>query len=248
MAIDQIPAGSDVPVQEAPAEVVEPEVTGETSPELENVQSAENAELKNELTNLKKVLGNQGRELGTLRQEANNKNNTPEPAKDFDSLEVDIMNKLDSGELDLNNAMREMNRLATEKGAKLATEAIRGEQKQERDAEAVKQFKAENADFDELNQSGALDEILASNPIQDPISAYYLFKHDQLAGSMDTKLAEAKKTGEEEGLKIAGEKTNASKVLGKKGNDTRNKQEKQPYNDRASRREGMLSALRASRE
>lgn len=243
---DVIPSGSGVPepTGEAP-KPVEKQQEQVAAPEVKKEVNDETAKLKEELSNLQKVLGKQGQELGELRK----KNETPakkDEPKDYDALESNIVNKLDSGELDLKSALREMNKLATERGAKLATEQIRTEQNKQKSAEAVNAFKQTNPDYDKILESGELDNIIASNPLHDSFSAYYEYKNNVLMSEMETRLSDAKKAGEEEGLKIASESKNPSKVLGKQGTDIREKQT-QPYGSRAETKSAMAEALQRMR-
>lgn len=238
-----IPSGSGVPSPEGQTPKTE---VKETPKAEETTPNPETEALKSELSNLQKVIGKQGKELGDLR-----KQNAPKEKKDevknYDALETDIVTKLDAGELDLKTALREMNKLATERGAKMATEQIRDEQNKQRSQDAVNQFKAQNTDYDQVLESGALDEIMNSNPLHDTFSAYYEHKGKTLQSEMETRVAEAKKEGEQEGLKIASESKNPSKVLGKKGDDIRDKA-KQPYGNRTETKSAMADALKRSRQ
>lgn len=244
---ETIPSGSEVPVDagqtKAEDKTVETRDDNKGSEDKKSEES-ETTKLKSELANLQKVMGRQGRELGDLRKQSQN-SSQEDSGKDYDALEADITDRLDAGELDLKTALKEMNRLATERGALAATEMMREEQQESRSKQAVAEFRAKNPDFDNVVESGELDEILASNPIHDNFSAYQEFRRNQVLSDMEAKVAEARKAGEEEGRKIAAEAKNATQVLGKKGDDT--KPEIKQTTTRAETNKAMLDALKGAR-
>ena len=236
---ETIPAGSEVPENEdgqttdnAAEETTEQNTqTEETETEetKKEGESSEAEELRKQVANLEKVLGRQGKELGDLKKSKTQQEE--EPPKDYDALEADIVDKLDAGEMDLKTALRQMNQLASERGAMQATQRFQEEQKQQTSNQMISQFKQNNPDFDEVLESGALDEIIQSNPLHDEFSAYHEFKLNRTQAEIDAKIQQAKEEGKNEGMKIASESSNASKVLGKRGDALRSQQTgKQPTN------------------
>lgn len=250
---DMIPVGSEVPAQdagqtsnnEAVEETVETEET-EAPVEEEEEKPNEAEELRKQVSNLEKVLGRQGKELGDLKKQKSQ--TEEEPPKDYDALEADIVDKLDAGDIDLKSALRQMNKLATERGAQIATQNFQEEQKKQTSAQMVNQFKQNNPDFEEVLESGALDQIIQDNPLHDDFSAYHAYKLNQTQSDYEQKLQAAKEEGKNEGMKLASESSNASKVLGKRGDALRSQQNsKQPMN-RAETKSAMMDALKAARE
>lgn len=253
---DVIPTGSEVPAEESgqtSVEVPAAEV-GQTAPEGEqNTETpkkeddtSDSEALKKQIANLEKVLGRQGKELGDLKKGKESKEE--EPPKDYDALEADITDKLDAGEIDLKTALRQMNKLATERGAQMATQSFLEQQRQQASAKMVNEFKQKNPDFEEVLESGELDKIIQDNPLHDDFSAYHEYKLRQTQAQLDDQLKAAKEEGKSEGMKLASESSNASKVLGKRGDAMRSQNSnKQPAN-RAETKRAMLDALKAARE
>lgn len=240
-----MPSGSEVPEESGQTESTEENNEqksggqGTTSPE-----DNETAKLKSELADLQKVLGRQGKELGDLRKQSQ-ESAPAEEAKDYDALEANITDRLDAGDLDLKTALREMNKLATERGALVATDMMRQEQEENNNAEAVSNFRSNNPDFDIVVENGSLDAIIASNPLHDNFSAYHEYKRNEVTAAMEAKVAEARQAGEQDGRKIASESQNASRVLGKKNDSTRFEQTQ--TTTRAGTNKAMLEALRSAR-
>lgn len=249
MSKDAIPAGSFVPDESGETTIAEPveEVEEETGDAGEVHQEvAEQTPLEKELENLKKVIGRQGQELGELRKQSQSKEE-PAAEANYDSLEAEIADKLDAGEIGLSQALKEISQLASKRGADEAARMFRDAQSEEKSKEAVKKFRSQNPDFDEVKESGVLDEIMAENPLHDPLSAYLEYKNQQMASTMEERIAAATAAAKKEGAQAAAQSTNASKVLGKKGDNVRNTQPKS-YASQAERKAGMVERLRAMRQ
>jgi hypothetical protein len=254
---DIIPTGSEVPAEESGQTSQEEPTTevGQTEPEGEQTdegkdesKESESEALKKQIANLEKVLGRQGKELGDLKKNKSSEQETKEEAKDYDALEAEITDKLDAGEIDLKTALRQMNQLATERGAQMATMRFQEQQKQQTSAKMVNEFKQKNPDFEEVLESGELDKIIQDNPLHDDFSAYHEYKLRQTQAQLDDQLKAAREEGKSEGMKLASESSNASKVLGKRGDALRSQNKtKQPAN-RAETKRAMLEALKAARE
>ena len=224
---DQIPAGAEVPAEE----------TGETTTteEPSQDQQPDVAALQQQIANLEKLVGRQGEELGTYRKQVQAQPQEPEEDKpSFDDLEAEIMDKLDEGELDVNEAMRQIAKLASERGAETAISRMTQQQQEERLSAAVQQFMKEHSDFEQLKESGALQREIEANPIHDEFSAYYALKAKQ-----------AEEAGKQKGMEIASESNNAQKVIGKSGDTP--PAPTQTLNTRSEVKQAMAERLRAVR-
>lgn len=252
---DNVPVNAQVPSEDGQTEenaTENNEVEGTETTETEGTENSstkdsESEALKAQIANLEKVLGKQGKELGDLRKQNTQSTQQKEEPKDYDALEADIVDKLDAGELDLKSALRQMNQLASERGAMQATAQFAEEQNKERSQKAISQFKQENPDFDDVLESGALDGIIEKNPLHDEFSAYQEYKRNELQKDLESKLEQARNEGRETGMKIANESENPGKVLGKKGDSTRTTQKPKQYQNRDETRSAMMDALKTAR-
>ena len=250
---EQIPAGSGVPestgqtntTEQAPATdttTTSPDTTTTTEAKPEKDVSA----MEKQLSNLEKVIGRQGEELGKLRKEKESKS-TQSEAPDYDQMEAEIVDKLDAGELDLATAMRKISQLSSKRGAEEAVSLIEQSQQKNQNEAAVNKFRQDNPDYDTLVQDGALDPIMQSNPLHDTFSAYLEYKRNELASNMEQKIAEAKQAGEKTGAELAAEANKASSVIGGRGNDVRETNKQTNFSNRNEMKSAMAEALRTAR-
>jgi K+-transporting ATPase c subunit len=248
---DQMPAGSEVP-ERTSGETNESKDTsvdeGQKKEESSKV-SEDMASLQKQLDHAQSLIGKKSSEIDGLKKqlEAKSQAQQKEEPKNFDAIEEELLTKLDEGELGLKDALRQMNRIATERGVQLATEQYRAEQNQAKSQEAIDKFIQENPDFEEMKANGDLEVFKKNNPIHDDFSAFLEAKQQQTLQTMEEKIAEARKAGEEDGMRIASESSNASKVLGKKGDEVRDKPQKL-YSNRSETKQAMADALKRSRE
>lgn len=265
---DAIPAGSEVPVSgQAPTVEVAPtpeaaaEVTPEVTPEPEKTPDI-TAKLQEQLDNAQKLIGRQGQELGTLRKsyEALSAQMVKETDKgqepDIEAQLREIQAKVDSGDMDFGEALVATTKLGAQLGATQANDTWQNSLKQNQQREMQSKFLADHPDFTELADSGALDEIIAKNPLHDHVSAYFALKSDQRRAEMENIIAKAnaekeeaakkaREEGVQEGAKLASASKQAAGVIGKAGQvqPTTTERRMTP----AERQENMLAALRAAK-
>lgn len=158
-------------------------------------------ELAKSYEELQKKLGSQGNELGKYRsqnellmnqlstmQQMQAKPKEPEkPKADFEALQKELLQGIETGDLSLEDALKKGLSLANENATHKAREATRlaVEEAQaafqkawkERDAQEVQnRFLSKNKDFIDFRQSEDAARIKAENPLHDDVSAYYEWK------------------------------------------------------------------------
>jgi small-conductance mechanosensitive channel len=205
---------------------------------------------------LEKKLGEQGNELGTMRQQNQElqqalqqmqQTQTPEgqeQAQDLQTRLQDIRKQLDDGDLSPDEAMfatanvvAQMSRMEAEQ---IAEQRLQKFQQNSQAEQILNQFHRDNPDFEELRQTGTLEEVKKQLPgLHDDFSAYYAYKAQVAAD-------EGYKRGKEEMEKLASGDAAAGKVLSKPGQTIRQKNQK-PLTSPKDIQNSMLERLRAAR-
>lgn len=206
---------------------------------------------------LEKKLGEQGNELGTMRQQNQElqqalqqmqQSQTPEgqeQSRDLQSQLQDIRKQMDEGELSPDEAMFQTAQITSEM-ARMEAEQIADAklQKFQQDAEADKvlsQFHRQYPDFEESRQTGTLEEVKKQLPgLHDDFSAYFEHKARTAAD-------EAYERGKKEMEKLAQGDAAAGKVLSKPGNTIRQKNQ-QPLTSDKDVKQSMMDRLKAVRQ
>lgn len=144
---------------------------------------------------LEKKHGDQGRELGTLRQKvaqyeaeraesAKKSAQTRPPETDYEAKLNTIYDQLENGDISVTEALKQSNALTAEM-TRQETLNMAGQRTQEllldKDAEAAeKQWHKDYPDYQEFVESGQAQEYMKKNPILvDETIAYFQFKADQ---------------------------------------------------------------------
>ncbi|MCK5849602.1 MAG: hypothetical protein KAH23_01710 [Kiritimatiellae bacterium] len=240
---NEIPAGSGVPEPTGVAPEVVP--VEEVAP----VAATPDDALVKQVANLEQLVGRQGQELGQLRsfkaQSDASANPQPEEAS-FDQKFALIEEQLDSGELDLSKALREVATISANLGAETATNDIRTEMQDNKSREMMDGFIQNNPDFETLMENGELAAIMKANPLHDEFSAYYAYKTNEANTTVEDRIAAAKLEGETIGASKAGAAQNATGVLGKQGADVRDKQTPTTFATPADRKQAMIDALKTA--
>jgi hypothetical protein len=212
-----MPAGAMPPEPE-----VEEEVEEQPEPILGKFKNPD--ELATAYTELEKKLGEQGSELGNLKQmnsmmlkqmetrQAQDQTPATEAEKDsfdYDSGMAEIAKGVQEGDLSIEEALAQTANLTAEKATRNALsqyEQMTAKQQQEA---AQQKFLEEHPDFVELQQTGKLDQVKKTLPgMHDDFSAYFAFQADQA-------LADAQAKQELEKIAQGDERTD--KVLSKPG-------------------------------
>lgn len=205
---------------------------------------------------LEKKLGEQGDELGLMRQQNQElqtalqqmqQSQTPEGQEESKGLQdqlQSIRQKMDDGDLSPDEAMFETANIVAQM-SKMEAEQITEQrlQKYQQDTQAeqvLNQFHRDNPDFEELRQTGTLEEVKKQLPgLHDDFSAYYAYKAQTAAD-------EAYKRGKEEMEKLASGDAAAGKVLSKPGQTIRQKNQK-PLTSPKDVQQSMMDRLKAAR-
>ena len=213
-------------------------------------------ELEKGYTELRSAMGKQSGELGELRgktaayeQMLSQRAESPAPAKkeeapvDYDGMLSSLAKQYEDGDITFAEAMKQGNQITaqqvagmTQKQAQVEIDRLRGEFNNtlaDRDMQTVvEKFHDGHKDYQEVVNSGALDEIMKQNPMHDKFSAYYAYKAQE---------AMRQATAESERIRKGSEAT--EKVLTKPGNSIQQTNNKRT-NDPRELRESMLAAVR----
>lgn len=212
---DVMPAGAMPPETEV-------EVEEQPEPILGKFKSPD--ELATAYTELEKKLGEQGSELGSLKQmnsmmlkqmesrQAQDRTPATEAEKDtfdYDTGMAEIAKGVQDGDLSIEEALAQTANLTAEKATRNALsqyEQMTAKQQQEA---AKAKFLDDHPDFIELQQTGKLEQVKKTLPgMHDDFSAYFAFQADKA-------LADAQAKQELEKIARGDERTD--KVLNKPG-------------------------------
>lgn len=204
-AVNQEPTETTSPVDETPAE--EQENQQEESLLLGKFRNPE--EMAQSYVELEKKLGQQGQEVGTLKQmnelmlkqmqHINAREKTPPTQDEAEKKAVDYEGQLksmseavESGDLSIGEAIIRASNLATERATKQALQEYESLTQKQTAEKSAQSFFQNNSDFNELRQNGSLDKIKAEMPgFHDDVSAYLTLKlqmaNEALAAKEETK-------------------------------------------------------------
>lgn len=178
--------------QQAQEEVMEPEEQEMLLGKFRNPE-----EMAASYSELEKKLGQQGQEVGTLKQmnqmmleqmqQYNAQAKTPPTqdeaqaqAVDYDSQLKQLSEAVETGDLSIGEALIQANAIAKDQATQQALSEYE-KLNQKRSLENTKsQFLKNNPDFTELQKSGALEHVKEELPgLHDDFSAYYALKAQQ---------------------------------------------------------------------
>ena len=192
--------GKDTPVVDKDAKAGEP-IFGK----YKTMEDAEKGHKE-----LESTLGKQGTELASLREKVAASQRAATPADgvktadqqgkdaDYQAKLDDIYAKVESGDLAVVDGIRQSNALTAEMTMGIAINAA-GKRTEEllldKDATAAEaQWHKDYPDYDEVVQSGALQEIISKSPMLiDETVAYFIYKGDQKFEEGQTKAEELAK-------------------------------------------------------
>lgn len=209
--------------------------------------------------NLEKKLGEQGNEMGQLKKQNQelvqqleqmksgdqDKAKGEQQAPGYEDKMNQIYKQLDDGDISVEEALRQSNALTkqmTEANVEKAASQKVQEALEQKDQEAmVNKFFEDHPDFQQLKESGVLDQEKQSMPgFHDDFSAYFAHKARTAAD-------EAYKKGKEEMQGLAEGDANTEKVLQKPGSTMRN-QNPEPLTDEGDIKQSMLQRLQEARK
>lgn len=245
---DVIPAGSQ-PLQVETTETKADNTTDNaTKPEklLGKFNSPE--EMATSYKELEDTLGRQGSELGSLRKqmEAMNEDRaiveaeTGEQMPDFAEMKSVIETKVEEGEITVSEGMSQMAEITQQQtAAQMEEKFVAYDEKRSAEGQYEK-FINENPEFLEMEESGALNDVMRQNPMHDKFSAFYAVKAKAESDA-------AYERGKEEALKIAKGADRTRSVLSKPGSNSRDITKPQKGMNDSEKVSGMMSALAAAR-
>lgn len=208
------------------------------------------AKLEARLKEKDSMIGRQSKDVGQLRKEldqlraelAESKKAPAGPSED--QMLADLYQKMDSGEIKIEDGMRQVIQLNSKLTAAQVMQQFQQEQQRNKTAEIQGNFLSKNPDFTEAVESGALQQYLDEDPLADEYAAYWKYKADQRVAEKE-KEAQAKiAAAKEEGAKLAKGAEAAGKVLGKQGSSPVPQARPQgPWKNNQERDNAMLEEL-----
>ncbi len=252
---DVMPAGSRPPQEEDATKNQPPEQTPEGAEQDKQEQKQEQDQdqpkhadaeaLAKANKALEQKLGEQGRELGELRQLVQQlqvpAQEEVEEGPDYQAELTEVISGINEGELDIGEGMSKLATLLEQKNA-TETEARISQALQQREAEAqTTQFLQDEPEFRNLVSSGVLDAIKAERPgLHDNVSAYYAYKAQQAE-------KEAYERGKAEAAKLAQGAEQTKQVLQKPGQTARQTNPRQGPLKGQELTNNLLGALQRAR-
>lgn len=217
-------------------------------------------ELINAHQELEKALGKQGAELGDLRKQnelygkalemvkppATQEQRPTETNRDFASELSAIQQKVDSGEMTSGEGLLYAAQIATDKAKADARQEYQRFDSERQTKTAEQQFLEKNPDFEQVLNSGALNQYFKDNPLHNNLSAYLQYQMDQRLAAANAEKEEATKAAFEKGKsevqKLAEGSKVAETVISKPGSEMRNEKPTKTLDERELRA-GMLNRL-----
>lgn len=230
MAGDKVLTGDQAPEEK---EIVEDVVITDEpiveEPKLLAGKFNNEADLEKGYTELVTKLGDQGNKLGESEKERSilltqmeQLQKAPAPKEDtptdFDTQLQDITKKVEEGELSISEGMLQTAQVTSQMATTNAVSGVKQAQEQQVVEDARQTFSADNPDFFEMQQSGALDEVKGQYAgLHDDFSAYYHKKamdtEANSAAAVEAAKAEGFEAGKAEMAKIAEGSNDTKKVL-----------------------------------
>lgn len=269
--------GDDTPENHRPAEEqqAEDKTTNEQAKEAETKEEAKlyagkfksPEDLEKSYSELERMKGEQGSEIGNLRKEKEflmsqiqqmQTQNKQAPAEDTDKAAdiqaqlAEISQLVEDGEMTIGEGMVKSAQISAQMAQENALQGVQAMQQQQALDNSKQSFAEQNPDFFELQQSGALEEVKNSLPgFHDDVSAYYAKKATDTQTAMEAAVAAAKAEGMElgkaEGMKLATGDKNTQKVLQKPGGNAESISRKKGSYTRSELQQSGLDALQRAR-
>jgi len=171
--------------------------------DLENrfgTQTVEVGELRNQIGNLT------GKLLNVIDRVGAPEGGQPETPQgdtqaDIDAEFAEVQKKVEAGDMSTGEALAETRRITTREAMAQAQETVL-EMNAHRDAEtATQNFLKKYPDYEEVANSGALDDILAEDPTADTVTAYHANRARLAMADREQAIKEAYDKGKDEQAK-----------------------------------------------
>jgi hypothetical protein len=222
---DVMPAGAMPPEPE-------PEEMEAQEPILGKFKSPD--ELATAYTELEKKLGEQGSELGSMKQmnammleqmqDRQARDQTPPTESEGEQIDyagqmAALRDQLEAGDISIEDALIQMGNMTAETATKNALKQYEELNAQKQQEEAQNRFLNENPDFTELQRSGQLEAVKKTLPgLHDDFSAYFALKANEAAKAADRqKEIEQIAQGAERTDKVLQKPGSQAKNIGKPG-------------------------------
>jgi len=223
---DTMPAGAMPPEQDE----TEPKDEGQPEPILGKFKSQ--GELAQAYTELEKKMGEQGNELGSvkqmnammLEQMQNRQAQDKTPATegevddfDYDAQMAELVKGIEEGDLSVQEAVAQSANMAAEKATRNAMSKYQEMTAKEQQKAAQTKFLKDHPDFQELQRTGKLEEVKQTLPgMHDDFSAYFALQAEQnLAKAQDKVALETIAQGDERTAKVLQKPGTKAKDIGK---------------------------------
>lgn len=250
---DAIPSGSKAPGQdneEPQGKNQEPDNKGKEGADGKILGKFETPEdLEKAYSDLENKMSQQANEIGKLRKQAKEtsaalqakeKEKNSEPPKNYEEARAQIEDKVESGELSVTEGMTMIGELTREQtSAEMESKFEDYDRKRSAD-DMYSNFIHDNPDFLQMDESGALDDVVAKNPMHDKFSAYLLLKGQQDA-------QDAFEKGKEEALKLAKGADGTRSILQNPGAAAREAPKPKKGMSESDKVNGMMAALASAR-
>jgi hypothetical protein len=261
---DTMPYGASPPeaqepdkVEEVQAEVEQPQ--GETEkpkPDYEksyqelHKKFGEHSNVVGELRKQNQMLQEQMAQLAEQSKVREDKAREAPPPTDYEKMLREVAQKVEAGDMSYedglvqsNKITREWTKAENEMEKASLLEAARSEVTnilQAKDSEqVVSKFHERNPDFQQLVETGALDQLKAEDPLLDNLSAYW--KHQAMTAK--EKEAAAFEAGKQDALRVKAGSEKAGKVLADPGSSMQNQRKPSGPRSDADLKAGMLAAI-----
>lgn len=245
---DKIPAGS-IPMnptqmdnQAAPEPTPEPVAPKEDKPGPDD----KIAKFEKMVAASQSMIGKQANEIGALRAKLDEMSK-PAAGKSVNEQIAALTKAMDSGDIDIATGMQQALDLYGSIVADNVMQKVTTQQKQSKTAEVQANFLKNNPDYNEVLESGALNQYLQEDPLADEYTAFHLYKRDQKIANIqkesEAKIAAAK----EEGAKLAKGAVQAGNVLGKQGSSAAVPQITKPFTNRQEAEAALMATLKGFR-
>lgn len=261
---NHIPAGSEPvnpmqtdnpdPAAAATAEPAAPEgQQADPAQQPDNPQAGQaddaTAKFEKMLEASQQMIGKQSSEIGELRAKLDEMNTPKEPEGPSEDQQLqDIYAKMDSGEIEIADGMRQAMQINSQLTTKQVMDQVAQQQEQNEISKVQTKFLEDNPDYNQVVQSGALEPYMKSDPMADEYVAFVRYKADQDKQALQQEYEEKIKAAKEEGAKMAKGAEGAGKVLGRQGGSAQAPQApKRPWNNNQEASAAMMETLKGMR-
>lgn len=224
-------------------------------------------DLEKSYSELEKMQGEQGNELGSLRKEKEFLMNQLEQmqaqaqkaapanvdkAADIQAQLAEISKQVEEGDLSIGEGMIRSAQISAQMAQDNTMQSVQAMQQQQVIDASKRSFAEQNPDFFEMQRSGALEDVKNSLPgFHDDVSAYYAKKAADSQSAFEAAVAAAKAEGIElgkaEGMKLATGDKNTQKVLQKPGGNAESISRKPGSYTRSELQQSGLDTLKRVR-